>query len=143
MTPADPSAAPTCLVVDDNRLNTGLAGHMLQRLGWRSVAVSDGVEALREVAARRFDLVLLDLRMPGLGGEEVCRRIREDLGERRLPVVAYTAHGMPEERQRMLEAGFSGLLIKPISMEDLRAVCDEALAARAAGSADLATGAAR
>jgi len=113
------------LVVDDNQLNSGLAGHMLKRLGWRSMPAANGREALQLLAEHDFDLVLLDLRMPDMSGEEVCRRIREDLGNTSLPIVAYTAHGMPEERNRMLQAGFNGLLIKPISFDDVRRVCLE------------------
>jgi CheY-like chemotaxis protein len=116
---------PVALVVDDNQLNSGLAGHMLKRLGWRSACAASGEEALRMLAEQHFDLVLLDLRMPAMSGEEVCRRIRSDLGNTSLPVVAYTAHGMPEERSRMLQAGFNGLLIKPISFDDVRRVCKD------------------
>lgn len=117
--------APIALIVDDNQLNSGLAGHMLKRLGWRAEMAASGEAALQRIAAEHFDLVLLDLRMPMMSGEEVCRRIRHDLGNTALPVVAYTAHGMPEERSRMLQAGFSGLLIKPISFDDVRRICQE------------------
>jgi CheY-like chemotaxis protein len=112
----------TALIVDDNQLNTHLARHMFKRLGWQAEVASSGVAALALLGERSFDLVLLDLRMPGMGGEEVCRRIRDDLGLTDLPVIAYTAHGMPEERERMLAGGFSGLLIKPISLDDVRQV---------------------
>ena len=124
---------PVALVVDDNQLNSGLAGHMLKRLGWRSQAAASGEEALQLLAEQVFDLVLLDLRMPSMSGEEVCRRIREELGNATLPVVAYTAHGMPEERDRMLQAGFNGLLIKPISFNDVRRVCEDVTAGPGAG----------
>jgi CheY-like chemotaxis protein len=112
----------TALIVDDNQLNTHLARHMFKRLGWQAEVASSGAAALALLGQRSFDLVLLDLRMPGMGGEEVCRRIRDDLGLTELPVIAYTAHGMPEERERMLAGGFSGLLIKPISLDDVRQV---------------------
>ncbi len=115
--------SPTALIVDDNQLNTHLARHMFKRLGWQAEVASSGAAALALLGQRSFDLVLLDLRMPGLDGEEVCRRIRNDLGHTTLPVIAYTAHGMPEERERMLASGFSGLLIKPISLADVRQVC--------------------
>lgn len=111
------------LVVDDNPLNSRLAAALLKRLGWDTEVAGDGVEGLALLERERFDLVLLDLRMPRLGGEEVCRRIREELGLRELPVVAYTAHSMPEEKARILALGFSGLLIKPISFDDMRALC--------------------
>lgn len=113
------------LVVDDNQLNSNLVAAFLRKLGWASEVVDNGERALDALRSRPFGLVLLDLRMPNLGGEEVCRRIREDLGLAHLHVVAYTAHGMPEEKQRMLAAGFSGLLIKPISFADVKALCHE------------------
>jgi len=119
------TAQPVALVVDDNQLNSGLAGHMLKRLGWRCEVAATGEEALRRIQETHFDLVLLDLRMPMMSGEEVCRRIRVELGNTSLPVIAYTAHGMPEERSRMLQAGFNGLLIKPISFDDVRRVCHD------------------
>lgn len=118
------SAPPRALVVDDNALNSRLAAALLKRLGWESETAEEGGLALELLRRRPFDLVLLDLRMPLLGGEEVCRRIREELGLQALPVVAYTAHSMPEERLRILSAGFSDLLIKPISFDDMRALCE-------------------
>ena len=77
----------------------------------------------------RYALVLLDMRMPGMSGEEVCRRIREDQRHAALPVIAYTAHSTPEEEERILAAGFSGLLVKPTSFADLREACEGLFAA--------------
>lgn len=127
--PADPAtptpaAAPrTALVVDDNQLNSQLVAMFLRRLGWQAEVVDAGSTALARLAERSYHLVLLDLRMPQMGGEQVCRRIREELGLTELPVVAYTAHSMPEDKQRMLAAGFNELLIKPISFQDVRQLC--------------------
>lgn len=119
-----PGAAPRCaLVVDDNQLNSQLVAMFLRRLGWQAEVVDDGSAALARLAERSYHLVLLDLRMPQMGGEQVCRRIRQELGLAQLPVVAYTAHSMPEDRQRMLAAGFNELLIKPISFQDVRQLC--------------------
>ena len=115
------------LVVDDNRLNSRLVEIFLARLGWQTVVVDSGAQALAKLRERSFDLVILDLRMPQMSGEQVCRAIRDDLGPTSLPVVAYTAHSMPEERGRMLASGFSGLLIKPISFADVRNICAEVI----------------
>jgi CheY-like chemotaxis protein len=115
------------LVVDDNRLNSRLVEIFLARLGWQTVVVDSGAQALAMLRERSFDLVILDLRMPHMSGEQVCRAIRDDLGLTSLPVVAYTAHSMPEERGRMLANGFSGLLIKPISFADVRNICAEVI----------------
>jgi len=113
------------LVVDDNELNSRLVALFLKRLGWQPQLVSDGDTALQRLAEQAYDLVLLDLRMPGMDGTEVCRRIRQELQLARLPVVAYTAHSTPEEKERILAGGFNGLLVKPLSFIDLRDVCDE------------------
>lgn len=121
---------PQALVVDDNRLNSRLAEVFLQKLGWGTRVVNGGLPALDALREQEFDLVLLDLRMPGLSGEDVCRAIRHELHQTRVPVVAYTAHSMPEERDRILARGFSGLLIKPITFADMREVCDEVLDGR-------------
>ncbi|PXW94010.1 CheY-like chemotaxis protein [Sphaerotilus hippei] len=112
------------LVVDDNQLNSRLAALFLERLGWTTVALDSGEAALQALRDGGFDLVLLDLRMPRIGGEQVCQTIRQELGLTRLPVVAYTAHSMPEERARILASGFDGLLIKPISFKDVKDLCD-------------------
>jgi CheY-like chemotaxis protein len=116
--------APRALVVDDNLLNSKLVSVFLKRLGWEVETRMDGLGALARLREAHFGLVLLDLRMPMMSGEQVCRVIREELGLRELPVVAYTAHGMPEERERMLAAGFSALLLKPISFQDVRQLCE-------------------
>lgn len=119
------SSSRQALVVDDNQLNSRLAQTILQRLGWQARVVDGGPQALEALREDRYDLVLLDLRMPRMSGEEVCRAIRGDLGLNDLPVVAYTAHGMPEERSRIMARGFDGLLIKPISFADVRHVCTD------------------
>lgn len=113
------------LVVDDNALNSKLVSVFLKRLQWDTETCDDGFTALERLRSRRFGLVLLDLRMPNISGEQVCRRIRNELGMVDLPIVAYTAHGMPEERERMLASGFDALLIKPISFQDVRQLCEE------------------
>ncbi|WP_119152895.1 response regulator [Caldimonas tepidiphila] len=127
------SLPPRALVVDDNALNSRLVAVLLQRLGWESETVGEGEQALQRLRRQAFDMVLLDLRMPCVNGEEVCRRIREELELRELPVIAYTAHSMPEERARILAAGFSGQLIKPISFGDVRELCEQFAPAQRAG----------
>ena len=115
------------LVVDDNRLNSRLVEIFLVRLGMQVRSVSSGAQALAQLAAQRFDIVILDLRMPGMSGEQVCRAIRDQLRLTDLPVIAYTAHSMPEEKDRMLAIGFSGLMTKPISFSDVKRACADVL----------------
>jgi CheY-like chemotaxis protein len=116
---------PRALIVDDNKINRSLLDGILRHLAWEPVLCESGEEALALLAAQVFDLVLLDLRMPGMSGTETCRRIRTELNLGGLPVVAYTAHGMLEDRERMLADGFSALLIKPVSVSDVRNICQQ------------------
>lgn len=117
------------LVCDDNQLNSRLVAVFLKKLGWQTRIVDSGAAALAALAEGRYALVLLDMRMPGMTGEEVCRRIREDQRHAALPVIAYTAHSTQEEKERILAAGFSGLLVKPTSFADLREACEGLFAA--------------
>ncbi|WP_157269503.1 response regulator [Azohydromonas aeria] len=112
------------LIVDDNQLTGRLVSVFLKRLGWQPQLVDSGQEALAVLAREHVDMVLLDLRMPGMPGELVCRCIRDELGLRALPVVAFTAHSMPEEKARIIAAGFDDVLIKPISFDDVRRLCE-------------------
>lgn len=121
------SAAKQVLVVDDNRLNRHLMSLLLKRLGLQAHTASSGSQALEMLLAGRFDLVILDLRMPEMSGELVCRQIRDSLGLRDLPVVACTAHRMPTERDRALSGGFDGLLCKPVSLTDVKTLCVDML----------------
>lgn len=112
------------LIVDDNQLNSRLVAVFLKRLGWQTTIAGSGEEALAVLRERPMDMTLLDLRMPKVSGEQVCAAIRQDLRLTTMPVIAYTAHSMPEERERILAAGFNGLLIKPISFDDVRQACE-------------------
>lgn len=103
------------LVVDDNEVNRLLAARLLTKAGWEVSTVEDGQAALTWMGANRARLVLLDISMPGLSGEEVCQAARARSLCPGMKVVAYTAHAMPEERARFLASGFDAILTKPIS----------------------------
>ncbi len=114
------------LVVDDNDVNRILATRMLGKAGW-SVAEADcGEAALRYLADAEIELILLDVSMPVMSGQEVCQRIRQDrLGGDKVKVVAYTAHAMPEEVDSLLKSGFDTVLSKPMSRDRLNATLSE------------------
>ena len=108
------------LVVDDNAINRKLAVALLKRRGWVTEEAENGLVALQRLAeSTPFDNVLLDISMPEMDGEEVCRRIRASSQWAGLRVVAYTAHAMESEKQRIMSAGFDSILIKPITAQDL------------------------
>lgn len=107
------------LIVDDNALNRLLPTAWLSRIGCETAECVDGHDALEVLENERFDVVLLDLSMPGLSGMEVCRRLRA-LPERAQPrVIAYTAHASPDQIDTFRAAGFDDVLIKPITRDQL------------------------
>jgi two-component system, chemotaxis family, chemotaxis protein CheY len=103
------------LIVDDQPTNRRLPAAILGKLGCRVAEAENGEQALDYLAREAVDCVLLDISMPGLTGDEVCRRIRQDARLQGLRVVAYTAHAMYGEEVRIMDAGFDAILIKPIS----------------------------
>ncbi|WNV75004.1 ATP-binding protein [Geodermatophilus sp. DSM 44513] len=121
----------TVLYVEDNPSNTTLVRKVLARRPHVHLeVVADGAEALPAAAAVRPDLVLLDLHLPGVPGEEVLARLRgsEDTRLAGVPVVVVTADLSPGIERRMLEAGATRFLSKPIDVRQLLAVVDEHLA---------------
>ena len=117
-----PTANGRVLVVDDDPLSRALARSILERLGLRATLAEDGYEALALLQRTDFDLVLMDLWLPGLDGAEVTRRIRGELAQERQPcIVAVTAGARPEDRTCCLEAGMDDYISKPFELDALRA----------------------
>ena len=105
---------PRILVVEDNAINRQLAHDILEHAGFEVVEatnVDDGRARLRE---RMPQLVIMDVQIPGGGGELLLREIRADERTAALPVVAVTAFAMDGDRERLLAAGFNGYVSKPI-----------------------------
>jgi len=121
--PAVPGGAePLILVAEDNQINQILAARMLERLGYRSELVANGREALAAIGAGDGDYaaVLMDCQMPELDGYEATRELRRrEAGARRTPVIAMTAHSMPGDREKCLEAGMDDYVTKPIRAAEL------------------------
>lgn len=109
------------LVAEDNLVNQRVAQRMLERLGHSVTVASNGEEAVNILAEHPFDLVLMDVQMPVLGGFEataVIRQNEKNTGSR-IPIIALTAHAMKGDRERCLEAGMDGYLSKPLQSEEL------------------------
>jgi CheY-like chemotaxis protein len=110
------------LVVEDNAVNLRLITALLKALGYTPTTAGDGAEALATLAARRFDLVLMDVQMPAVDGYAATRRLRAgEAGElnRRVRVVALTANAANEDRDACLAAGMDDFLSKPIQRPQL------------------------
>tara|TARA_R110000868_G_scaffold6758_10_gene37727 strand:- start:2442 stop:2891 length:450 start_codon:yes stop_codon:yes gene_type:complete len=109
----------TVMIVEDNDLNMIVFEAFLQSQGYQTVQVADGREVLNEVCRTNPDLILLDIRLPGLSGFEVVSILKSHLVLNSIPVIALTAYAMPGEKQRILESGFDGYLSKPVAMQEL------------------------
>jgi CheY-like chemotaxis protein/two-component sensor histidine kinase len=103
------------LVADDNPVNSRLAGLMLAKGGHEVDVVADGAAAVAALGERAYDLVLMDVQMPGIDGLEATRRIRALVGDRAsVPIVAVTANAMNGDERRCLDAGMDDYVTKPI-----------------------------
>ena len=109
------------LLAEDNPVNRTLALRLLGKLGHQVEVANNGEEALGLHARGKFDIILMDVQMPVMGGFEATARIRarEAAGCPHTPIVAMTAHAMKGDRERCLEAGMDGYLSKPVHAPDL------------------------
>ena len=115
----------TCvLVADDNRMNQRLMEHLLRGAGISFDIVDDGHKAVERLREKQYDLVLMDIQMPGMDGYTASRTIRGEL-ESSVPIVAMTAHAMRGEREKCLESGMNEYLSKPIDAEELFRVIEK------------------
>lgn len=111
--------APHILVVEDHKINQMVAKGMLLKLGYRVTVVDDGFQALEHLRTGDFALVLMDIQMPGMSGVETTKRVRAELPEQQLPIIALTANAMKGDEQEYLAAGMNACLTKPIQMQTL------------------------
>jgi CheY-like chemotaxis protein len=107
------------LVVDDNDDAATSMALMLRLHGHEAATATDGAGALASAADGHFDVVLLDIGLPGMDGYEVARRIRGEDWGRDLKLVALTGWGQSEDRRRSREAGFDLHLVKPVPPDRL------------------------
>ncbi|MDG4475510.1 ATP-binding protein [Thiovibrio frasassiensis] len=118
------------LLVEDNKVNQMVASKMLAGMGLTVDLAENGEKALAALAAKHYDLVLMDCQMPVLDGYQATRtfRSRELASEKRLPIIAMTAHAMEGDRQKCLDAGMDDYLAKPVKKELLRKLMGQWLA---------------
>jgi two-component system, sensor histidine kinase and response regulator len=111
------------LVVDDNETNRLVTSEMLKLLGHTFDQAVDGASALHKLADDKFDMVLMDVQMPGMDGIEATRRIRENSQgnlPQHIPIIAMTAHAMKGDREKLIAKGMTDYLSKPIQSAALR-----------------------
>jgi CheY-like chemotaxis protein len=109
------------LFAEDNPINTNFGTVLLRKLGHDVIAVENGRECLDALNQGRFDLVLMDIQMPVMNGEEALLEIRkkerETIGH--LPVIALTAYAMRGDKERFMKEGFDGYISKPLAIHEL------------------------
>lgn len=118
--PAVATRQPEVLAVDDNDANRRLIAALLENLKVKVTLAKSGEEALEKFALQSFDLVFMDIQMPGMDGIEATQTIRrQQQGKQRTPIIAITAHAGTEEKARLLAVGFDDFLGKPITEAQL------------------------
>jgi len=116
------------LIVEDNEKNLKLARSVLKFGGFRTIEATSAEAALELVKEQTPDLILMDIQLPGMDGIAALRALKADPATRDLRVVALTAFARKGDRERLLEAGFCGYLMKPIDVKafsaQVRELCD-------------------
>jgi PAS domain S-box-containing protein len=111
------------LLVEDNLVNQRVTVALLERIGCRVDVANDGREAVEATSRSRYELVLMDCRMPRMNGYDAAREIRRREGQgRHVPIVALTAHALRGDRERCLAAGMSDYVAKPVDLAGLERV---------------------
>ena len=115
------------LIVEDNPKNLKLVRDTLQVKGYQTIETETGEEGVRLAHERQPALILMDIQLPGINGVEALHQLRADPVTRHTPVVAVTASVMPQDRTRIMAAGFDGFQGKPISVRELLATVRDIL----------------
>ena len=137
--PSPPHAPLRILLAEDGPVNRMLAMRLLARLGYRADVAANGLEVLAALKRQQYDVVLMDVHMPGMDGLEATRQICRDWPRDRRPrIVAMTASGsggVEEDRKTCLEAGMDDYLDKPPSLDDLQSALQRQAVALGLGQA--------
>jgi len=118
------------LLVEDNVVNQKLAIRLLQKLGYNVKVAVNGRKAIEAVKKETFDVILMDVQMPEMGGFEATAGIRDyetKVVGRRTPIIAMTAHAIQGYREKCLEGGMDGYISKPIRVEALKKALEDVL----------------
>ncbi len=115
------------LLVEDNPDNFELVRFLLEQGGYQVIGAHNGVQGIKSARKELPDLVLMDLSLPEMDGWTAARQLKDDPQTADIPLLALTAHTLPGDRMRALEAGFNGFIAKPIDIKTFPAKIDQAL----------------
>lgn len=113
---------PLILIIDDNRDAAAMLGILLSEDGYRVEIAYDGSKALKLAKALKPECVLLDVRMPGMDGYEVAKRLRQNEADKRTTIITVSGSGQAEDRFRSRQAGCNYHLCKPVAYDAIRSV---------------------
>ena len=128
------NSTPLVLIVEDNARNMTLVRDILSYAGYRTLEASDGEQGVALAHSHRPDLILMDIQLPGIDGVEALAQLRADPSTAQIPVAAFTAFAMNDDRERFLHAGFQGYIEKPLSVQELPSQVQALLGTRPAGA---------
>jgi two-component system sensor histidine kinase BarA len=115
------------LVVDDNAINRLLMVTLLSQKGLKVAEAVDGADAVEKARTEKYDLILMDIRMPVMDGMRATEAIRREGANRTTPTVALTAHALESEQAEFLAAGMDECLVKPVAESDLDQLLERTL----------------
>ena len=115
------------LIVEDNIDNYELVRFILERAGYDVFLAMNGRDGIAAARLQKPDLILMDLTMPGMDGWLAAEKLKADESTKSIPLYALTAHALPSERKRALEAGCDGYVSKPIHMTGFLELIAQAL----------------
>ena len=113
---ADSGGRMKILYVEDNDDNVYMLKNRLSRAGFSVVVATDGAQGIAMATSERPDLILMDLTLPDIRGEEATQRIKADPATKRIPVIALTANAMIGDKEKALAAGCDDFDTKPVEM---------------------------
>ena len=105
------------LVVEDNETNMYLINFILEKNGYGVIQAKTGEEGVELAIKEKPDLILMDIQLPDIDGLEAARRIRKSKADDKTPIIALTSYAMAGDRERVLKAGCTGYIEKPINPE--------------------------
>lgn len=120
-------AGKVILIVEDDPVSLKLVRDVLQANGYETEEATSGEEAVARAAETKPGLIVMDIRLPGIDGLEATRRLRSDPSTAAIPIVAVTAHAMPEDEARILAAGCDAYLPKPLRFAEFVSVVNHLL----------------
>ena len=118
------------LLIEDNELNRDMLSRRLQKRGYEVVMAVDGEQGVAAALSEAPALILMDMSLPGIDGWEATRRLKAAPQTRHIPVIALTAHAMPDDRDKALAAGCDDFDTKPVELPRLLAKMEALLKAK-------------